>query len=322
MLPLALAACVGPVPGSPEACALQKVSEAAVSFDRNWPIVDVTLDGSPVRMVVDTGATNLMLTEAAAKRIGTQTDWNAPMLVSGVSGYLRMYEGRVKHLAVGDAQAEDQHFVITPVTLTSTTDRPVDGLLGGEFLSKFDVDLDLPHARMTLYRGRACPAGTPPWQEPYTALASPAVWLPTQKRVFLNVTLDSYRFTAMLDSGAQNTMVTESTATAAGTGAAALSGDRTVNVRGVTPDIHVAHVHKFDQLAIGREAFRNVTLAIGKDINSATGALIGADYLRHHRVWISYASQKMFVGATDMPRAVAATQLADPRTAGASPAGK
>ena len=113
----------------------------------------------------------------------------------------------------------------------------------------------------------------------------------------------------MLDSGAEFTMISSTLATATGVTAERLAHDRTLPLYGATNEIGSTHVHRFDSLVIGRERFPGPPLIVGAI--SQFAAIVGFDYLSKHRVWISYASQRLFLGRP-VPAAVAAISPAGP----------
>ena len=45
-----------------------------------------------------------------------------------------------------------------------------DGLLGVDILARYELDLDLPHGKATLYRGRTCAGMLPGWKAPYATI--------------------------------------------------------------------------------------------------------------------------------------------------------
>ena len=291
-----LTGCGGVVPDSPQACALQELARVKLELVRNWPIATVDLDGRPVRLVVDTGAQVTVLTEEAVRRLDIQTDWNRPSSLVGVGGALRIFHAKAGKIALAGATAEDIEFAITPATFSYPGVAPIDGFLGGDVLSKFDVDIDLPNSRMTLYRARPCPSGTPPWTEPFTALTTPSVWGPLINRPYLPITLDGHTIEVMLDTGAQSSTMTAAIAYSVGVTAEALAADRSGTTKGVVNGPKAVQAHRFSTLTVGPETFHNPTLVVTERMDAGAAMLLGSDYLRTHRAWISYASRKLFLG--------------------------
>jgi hypothetical protein len=47
---------------------------------------------------------------------------------------------------------------------------PLDGIIGGDVLSMFDVDLDLGRKSITFYEVHGCAHVTPPWAGPFASV--------------------------------------------------------------------------------------------------------------------------------------------------------
>jgi hypothetical protein len=76
-------------------------------------------------------------------------------------------------------------------------------------------------------------------------------------------------------------------------------------------------MHRFDMLTIGQEQVRNPLIGVA-NFQPATGELVlGLDYLRDHRVWVSYRTGQLFIQATQ-PGAMADREIGlsrDPKIA-------
>jgi hypothetical protein len=97
---------------------------------------------------------------------------------------------------------------------------PLDGVLGADILRSFDIDLDLPERRMTLYQGQGCAAASPAGAQPYARIAagrSPS------NRLFFPVQLDGSRISALFDNGAQFSVLSARTALVLGVNEAVLA---------------------------------------------------------------------------------------------------
>ena len=108
-------------------------------------LADVSVNGGdPVPFVVDSGATETVLTPPAARAAG----------VRARKLFARQEVGRVDSLRVGDAALEDLEVRIVdpPQALPLRLDKGIDyrGFLGYTFLSRFAVTIDYRRARMRL----------------------------------------------------------------------------------------------------------------------------------------------------------------------------
>src|SRR6202035_2909582 len=64
----------------------------------------------------------------------------------------------------------DTSVTVGPLPVNLIAGHPIAGLLGRDFLSPFDLDMDLPDHRLTLYDVRGCGGGFLPWSMPYPAI--------------------------------------------------------------------------------------------------------------------------------------------------------
>jgi hypothetical protein len=188
------------------------------------------------------------------------------------------------------------------------------GVIGGDLLSDHDLELDLPDHRVRLWRASGCKLADLPWTSPYDAVP---VKITGAELLRVPVTLNGQKVEAVLDSAAPVSLIQTGTAQRLGVTSSELGSDARVAVhdagRGPTP----ARMHRFDMLTIGQEQVRNPLIGVA-NFQPATGELVlGLDYLRDHRVWVSYRTGQLFIQATQ-PGAMADREIGlsrDPKIA-------
>ena len=288
----ALGDCAAAAP-PPDNCTLDRQAEIQVTMLRNIPMVVTFVNGEAARMILDTGAERTVLSETAARRLKLQTDWSQLSSSQGVGGRIRYYGLKADTFEVGAVKLHDRPFSVGVVGWKFGSDPP-DGFLGSDVLSMFDVDVDLGGGRVTLYRPRKCQSGTPPWGVPYETL--PLTQLAPDHALYsVPVTVDGHLLKATLDTGAETTSMATRTANALGIGSDVLSHDRSIDVTGFGPNTAYSHVHRFREIKIGKEGSANPMLSVIDLPEFAGDMLLGADFLRQHRVWLSYTTQRVFV---------------------------
>lgn len=128
-----------------------------LSRDGGTPLVEVTFSsGKTGLFMIDTGAYDSVMTPACMKRLGYKQDDNALYLrgfiYDGVT--LKLPTVQVHDLRVGRLQVSDITFAVAPGEIGTENGRPVDGLLGGNLLSRFALLLDYPHRTLSwIYPG-------------------------------------------------------------------------------------------------------------------------------------------------------------------------
>jgi Aspartyl protease len=149
-------------PGQPA-----KSGECTVVADAQMPLVasfgrfttPVITDEQPLMMLVDSGAGGSALSPRTAASLHLETDTDRRVRLNGVGGQLDVQYPVILHsLRFGSVTLENYD------VLTANIERPERendaaapvGLIGTDLLSRFDVELDLPNHRMTLYRVSSC----------------------------------------------------------------------------------------------------------------------------------------------------------------------
>ncbi|QEE26052.1 PDZ domain-containing protein [Rhodanobacter glycinis] len=157
-------------------------------------LVDVRVDGKgPFPFVLDTGG-HAILTPATVAALGLKTHGAGRTFGAGGGSTATSYT-RVDKLQLGDAEIDDQSFLVVPMspTLTDRGDQPpIAGLLGLELFERFAVTLDFDAKRMTL---QPFATATPPTG----ATAVPIRF--TQDMPLVEATLDGQRGIFGVDTG-------------------------------------------------------------------------------------------------------------------------
>ena len=274
-------------------CGAVRLGEATVATLRNAPIITLSANGVPVTLVLDTGAEGTILTPAVAQRIGAQRPQvEFERQLHGIAGTLETSEVELRSFTVGGVTIPWRRVRVAPVNVASVFSGPLDGVLGADSLSSFDVDLDLPGHRMVLYEKQTCPGAAPVWTEPYARISAGRS---LGDHLFFPVQLDGRRTEAFVDTGSQFTVLSTRAALAVGVAPTVLARDRVATVRGAAAEQLAAHVHRFSQLEVGTETIRNPEIIVTDVRLSDADLVLGVDFLRSRRIWFSYGSKQIFI---------------------------
>ena len=278
------------------------------------PLVDIRMDDAVATMVLDTGASETMVTEGFAARINARAAQPPqPRSFAGVGGAVTVRRGFIETMRVGTATLRAVDLIVSPVTL-GAPGQTRDGLFGLDLLSLFDLDIDLERSRVKLFRGHLCPDATSPWpvaafelkarrakQEALISNEPLSANRTAQRPARLEVPLvvNGKILWALIDTGATNSILTPQAAATVGVPESLLANDPIGSTRGASNRVVQIRVHRFDTLRIAGETFNNPQLLVGP-LPGGTDMLLGADYLRNHRVWLSYATARVFVAKGKM----------------------
>ncbi|MSP01265.1 MAG: hypothetical protein EXR07_09500 [Acetobacteraceae bacterium] len=292
---LALLFCASPVFG---ACSVRSLATIPLELIGGVILAPVTVNGVAGRFVLDTGAALTVVTPDAVKHFALELDeWTATTM-RGVGGVERRRNANPKSIDLGgvalrrQSLARDSTLRVATLPGNVVAGQQIDGLLGRDFLSAFDLMLNLPGRVLTLYEVRDCTGRFLPWTEPYLAVP---VENPAESALVVPVELDGVPLRALLDSGASSTLIAASGMARLGLGMDRLAGDPAHVVSGMGPHTVTTWRHRFRALRVGNETFVTpVFLVAPIQLNPIADMLLGADWLTKRKVWISYATRQLF----------------------------
>ncbi len=289
-----LALCV-PVGAAGAQCVPKLRAELDVS-PRGQPFVTLLINGGRAHLMLDTGAERTILTAAAAQRLGLAAHFEHAQLMQGIGGNVAAGEVRPQSLTAGGMALPGVPLAIVKVTMPHVGDLVVDGLLGADLLVAFDLDLDIGHHRILLYEPLTCPDPTLPWPRHYGVIAA----RPSPHRhMAFGVALDGHTLNAFIDTGAERSLIDTGFVHKIGLTEATLRQDEPVMMQGVSAEVAVARLHRFGRLQLGGQGLLDPSILVTPLRLDDADLLFGTDFLLHHRVWLSYASRRLFVAYGD-----------------------
>ncbi len=277
-----------------DTCALVSLADMPLELRESLMFVTAAIGGQPVRLLVDTGAERTVLTEAAVARLGLAHDPHHMTRSFGIGGSSTNWDADIPGITLGRTRFPVEHVAVGHFSIDHVSGPSADGLLGADILLAFDMDIDGAAHRLTLYRVRRCPDAVPPWREP----AIPINGVEARRdRLLVPIALDGVTGMAILDTGAQATAIGMGMAGRLGLSEASLANDRKIMAHGAAPSPVAVHVHQFHELVIGGDLrIEDPTLAVVPNESGIGDALLGGDFLRNRRVWLSFATRRLFVG--------------------------
>ncbi len=129
----------------------------------NLITVGVTVNGREKLLILDTGASQTMLSRQTAQELGLQEAQRA--VGRGAGGEVEIAMVAVDRLAVGDLAIHDVTVVVMDLEeIQAQMGGDISGVLGFDFLSRFKVTIDYRARKLTLER---YPAATSVQDEPF-----------------------------------------------------------------------------------------------------------------------------------------------------------
>lgn len=263
-------------------CRLVPRAVVPIRAVEGFPVITASVGDAPVTFLLDTGAqAHLVLPEAQAVLHFPSIPGTVPVIGTGGAreAPLVLLEG----VRLGGVRLDPAPTPVAALPALPHVTPMLVGLLGSPLLTRFDLDLDVAAGRVGLYEAGACGPAVP-------ALAPRVTAIPLQVTpdlaALLPVRVNGQELLALLDTGSRATLLTEDAARALGL-RAPLSAN---TARGVDGELlPVAHL-RVREMAVGDDVRRDVPVSISPLQLPRADMLLGLDYLRQRRVWISLVS--------------------------------
>jgi clan AA aspartic protease (TIGR02281 family) len=291
---------------APGKCTLAKIAEWQVRPTRGQPIVDGTINGNKIGIMIDTGASSAIILRAAADRLGLVRHDAQGRRMIGIGGESNVETVLIDELAIGtDVHRNWSVLVAGEHEFGSDTAL----ILGEDFFRLADVEFDLAHNAIRLFQARDCEdRALAYWATEGAGVVEFDAIVGAAPRIELTVEINGRPITALLDSGAFSTVVTKSQAAALGVtpdSAGVIAGGCSVGLGQKTVEFWLG---TFESFRIGDELIRNPRIRFADTWKFSTyksgglvsrrpmapDMLLGADFLRSHRVLIAHSQRKMY----------------------------
>ena len=287
--------------GHAAACVTEARATLALRLTDQVLTVPVEVNGMTGTFILDTGAERSVVSDAAVARLNLARDPWVGTTMGGVGGIDRRPNANPRSLSLGgiplarQTLSHDSSLTVAAFPMAQVDNLAIDGLLGRDYLSLFDLDLDLPNRRLTLFRVRDCNGRFLPWSGRYEAVP---VTMPTKNALVVPVLLDTTPLRALLDTGASASLLGAPGMARMGLTVGSVANDPSDQVRGLGPRVVVMRRHTFGSLKVaGLTVVAPEVWVAPIRLTPIVDMLLGEDWLESRRIWISYATQQLFVAS-------------------------
>lgn len=281
-----------------------KLAEAPITETHDDIAIPVSVNGRDLLMTIGTGSplTFLFKRKAVEMKLDLQTlDWLNDTRAPGSQ------MTRIDSLAIGPWEALRGKIIVTDGQIDDLPDN-LAGVLGEDFLQKFDFEIDLKGHKAIFYQAQGCSETSPPLSpESYAFIpfkvTSPQYWA----RILFETQVDNHPLTAMFGTDYAHTRLSEQAALSIG-----------IDLKAATPiaaDLpsdqggNGLWMVKFDAFKIGEEEIKPVWLRAGgasPDFHLSGSEwrlgmqegywhlVLGRDFLRAHRVMVSHSQKRLY----------------------------
>lgn len=312
----ALSLATTPLPSSAE-CQRSSVELPAPMVGRR-AVATIAINGTPVPMIVDSGADGTMLTHAAAQELGLEVGSLGNSRVMGLTGAVEAGKTKVQRLSLPGREMTDFELVVGGNDEANGT----KGMLGRDLLDLADIEYDLANGMIRLTtpsddcRG-AAPAVMAYWagERPVSSVGLQLERIPSKHPAILAIgDLNNRPVRILFDTGAQSLV--------------SLAAARRAGLTELKPNGHAyglgrgearAWTTEIDRFELGGEKISNVRLTVADFDMRHVDMLLGIDFFLSHRIYVSRQQGRMFF-TYNGGRVFAYSDVEEPVAAAAEPA--
>lgn len=275
-----------------EGCHLGEYGTLPVEMVGNQATTVVKVNGADTRFVIDTGAFFNTMSAANAQSLGLKLEPTPfGFRIAGIGGMADAKQAHVKHFGVLGTTFDNVDFIVGGTDIGN-------GILGANLLDLADLEIDLAHGKLTLFKAEHCnKAAMAYWvtDGKYNVADIEPAENPSDRRTFLSVTVNGRKVRALLDTGASATLLSRDAAVRAGIdlkGADALPAGRSYGFGAKTLKTWTV---KVDSFVVGTETIQHSQMEVlDGSIGDDTDMLLGVDFLLAHHLFIANSQRKAY----------------------------
>lgn len=266
------------------------------------PIIIAAVNGQPVKLALDTASQQTLLTNSGAQKLRLPPDKehiSSTVSINATGTPRWNYDARIDTLSIGETTFRPQHIHITDQYASATMNNAVSGAIGLDILSQYEIEIEMNPEKQTgsvnLYTAYGCSDDFVPWTGHHDTLPMSH---PTQDShvIIIPTAINKTPQPGILDTASTNTMISQDIIDQNQIKKQTIIGDDTIDGSGQ----HLSTWSQtIQQMQIGEELFNQPTVSICACSLPNAPVLIGEDYIGPRKIWISNATQQVFVKYQD-----------------------
>ena len=293
-------------------CRYVNLSEINFQVAENQPLVEAKVNQHSGQFLLGTGSTQSAIFSDFAEKTGLALKHTTQSKV-GIGGEIKNYAALIESMSIGKIKGERLKF---PVLKQDLVPPNTAGILGSDFLFRYDIEIDWGKGVLRFFHPENCAADAPLAYWDRNAITVPLDTDSEQdQRPIIEVMLNGQKLRALISSSSTATMV--DLAHLKKSGIPFQQGEKLPDVTGIGENPMQAWRAQFDLLQIGTYQLANPRFKVAdfwgnlaKQDNTQKNAdrlrkkyqmVLGADFLRTHRVLFAYSQKKFYFSPVATP---------------------
>ncbi len=274
-------------------CQLERYGTLPVDIEGGRATTMVKINGSDTRFALDTGAFFNIMSKASASSLELRLRALPPgFRITGIGGAADAQYTRVRELGILGTALKNIDFIV------GGTDSGY-GLLGANLLDFADLEIDMAHGKLTLFKVDGCDKDALAYwsagRDYFMANLDPSDNT-LDRRTFIDVTINGMKVRALIDSGAYATLLTRHAAERAGIDLNAPDVKQSNAVMGFGAKSVKAWIVRVNSFSVGTETIQHSQMQVidGNLGDGNNDMLLGLDYLLAHHIFIANSQRKAY----------------------------
>jgi clan AA aspartic protease (TIGR02281 family) len=295
-------------------CKYSRIAELPVWMQNGKPVTEGSINGHKVGILLDTGAGPSIVHRSAVEKLGLTPVEVTGLRMFGSGGETAARAVQIDEFKFGNAVRKEWRALVSG---EGTLGSNIAVVLGYDFLQNVDVEFDLPGGAVRFFRAEDCDnVALSYWTKDPAGQAA----IEPGSQLELTIQVNGQPARAQLDSGASTSVMDSEFASRLGVTAKSPGVIPGGCSSGLGRNPIESWIGQFETFAIGHELIRSprlrfaelwkdmtntmATSGLGKNMDGLPSMLLGADFLRTHRVLIAHSQRKIYftyAGGTVFP---------------------
>ncbi|RUL63175.1 tetratricopeptide repeat protein [Dyella dinghuensis] len=276
-----------------DGCHLADYGTLPVEMIDGQPTTVVKINGTDTRFILDTGAFFNMMSRADAASLGLKLrPLPDDVRIGGIGGDTRAQYTTVKQFGILGTTIGNVDFIV------GGSDTGY-GLIGANLLDFADLEIDLAHGKLTLFKPDHCKkASMAYWVKDgnYEVADIESSDQGSDRQTALAVTINGKKLRAILDTGASMTLLSRDAAERIGIDLKGPQAKPGLSSMGIGSKALKAWTVNIDSFSVGTETIQHSQMVVldGDIGGSHVDMLLGADFILAHHMFIANSQDKVY----------------------------
>jgi tetratricopeptide (TPR) repeat protein/predicted aspartyl protease len=259
------------------------------------PLFTAKINDEDARFILDSGAFWSMLSAAAAEQFKLKTRPLYGLTIKGVGGATTPSVATVKNFNLSGVLVSNVEFLVGGSEMGSGS----VGLLGQNFLERWDVEYDLANGMIRLMKDEDCgKALLAYWIKPGQPYSEMDIFrtTPLQPHTEGSIYINDVKIRVMFDSGAGVSVLSLKAAARAGVKLDTPGVSDAGYTRGIGRGMVKSYIAPFNSLKFGDggEEIQHARLRVADIDFGGPDMLIGSDFFLSHRIFVANSQRKLY----------------------------